>query len=1128
MNTTQLLAYWQQLFFETVYFNRTCCDTSQFTHLSVERTVLNTGRLDEQSLRPWSEYWLEASTREVLVAPFCLSYVDEADEGAEIQDNRVLIPLLCAGVLHSDGTLTLRATAADPWIMPTLMDPMAAHGLYVGAREAYLRLLDTHTGQVDSDWLSFLDRGCRLLETLSKNDWLTRLEAKQYAFHADSLIIATDVLPKDHVLFLPNLAQTANPLFQRYCQLEEVEFEPLVSDRLPYLKQHCGQMGSTMLAPDARQALAHLLALQPGQLQSVETPLGSQYQPMIGHLIASQVVDAALRRATFPLMVIVSDAPDAWHTAWQVGSEIAQCRPLTIRWLPESPVHFGIAITKGQMQQWQYKLNSSYIPQAKKFFITQFYNEFGEETSDFKYMANCLHDRLQAKHAKYLSGLKIAQAWLELHGKLEERYAAQGGLNNTLQQLQQKDQDLECDYQKCHRARKIWLEILESRSFATSVFDQLPVFQNKKQNKIQVFLKKYCSDFMGSEAQSVQDFEEVTRILTDKLRYIRVERAKQHTILTQVCDDMASRSHWQRRWVEWQQQFFYQESLPALPWSVDDQGVKHVAEEIYWYLDQALRAELYWFAVHYWEAMWLSDIDTHFQKYDQEYLPVKTASDWRHYAMLGHAFILPLSDIPTVFEPIFLEEEAGMDWLIVEGAQQFLPMEALAILAKADRVIALGDEQGMQPTRAMTALQDVQVVEAQGLAHTDDEIDELGYRGFLASSGSFYRLAQDKSSFKAESPYGLPINTLRLSYDHVHAPALLNYANTAVYKESTKQIPLQPMIEHALPTFGYVTLQYQSQLSVGLFTNQDEAAAIAQWLAVYLPALEKSGSVAILTPFLAQKIGIEAQLDAQKLSRIPVHTFETLAQNFYDRIIFSPTYTQLDTKPLCFDQGAHWLHGAIQHALTSFWVFGDPAIFDPKTHSPSGYLAKLLFESSDNQLPTLLPGRNQLKSELVTQSSLEAYQQAWMRCLYMATQKVILVTPRLNPESVYLPELEELLQQLRARQIEVALYIGNQAMLGWKDPAVQAVLYRWASLGVSIKIIHNCHHNHILMDDELLIEGSVDWLYPRARSTGAVLAEIWGYRQYDHSTGRQLITQLLLDLNRRVVRRLEAERMAVV
>lgn len=1122
MDTAQLLAYWQQIFFETVYFNRVDCNPSKLIHLFVERNALTAGQLDVQSVRVWSDYWISRSTREVLVAPFCLSQLDETEECSDSQEEKLLLPLLCPAVLHADGTLTLRDAACHPWITPTLMDPMATHGVYLGARETYQRLLDAQPGQSDLDWLNFLGRSYQLLETLSKSDWLACLETKHYALHADALIIATDVLPRDHALFSLDCIQTDSAVLQRYCQLEEASFEPLRPNKLSHLEKHCGQLNAEILAPDAREVLAHLLMLQPGQLQSVATPLGSQYHATIGNLVASQLVHSALKCEALPLMVIVSDSPETWCRAWQISQDIAQCRPLTMRWLPEAPMHFGIGITQGQLQDWQYHLNITYVPKAKQFFMTQFASEFFEDTSDFKHIVQYLHQQLQTKYAEYLSGLEIAQAWLETHSQLEARYASQGGLDNTLQQLQHADQELEADYQQCYRAQKIWRDMLESRSLAKTVFDHLPVFQAKRQEKIENFLKKYCSDLTTPEMSITQDFESVTRFLTEKLRQIRVERAKQHTLLTKVCDDMASRSHWQRKWVDWQQQFFYQDQLPALPWLEKDKSDLCIQEETQWYLDQALRTELFWLAVHYWEATWLSESESYFKAYDQEYLPVKTAVDWQYYAMLGHAFIVPFAEIHSVFEQAFAEKTRVIDWLIVEETQRFLPMEVLSVLGKSNRVVALGDEYGMQPERAMTALQDVQALEKQALAHTDDEIDELSYRGFLASSGSFYQLAQDKSFFKTESPYGLlPTNTLKFYYDATHAAKLLLYAKTAIYKDVAKQISLQPIAGQVLPIFGYITLQYASQLRSGVLTNQDEAIAIAEWLANYYPTLEASDSIAILTPFAAQKACIEAQLSNQKLSRIPVLTFESLAHHFYDRIIFSPTYTSFDPKPLCFDQGAQWLHVAVQHALKSFWVFGDPAIFDPKTHSPSGYLGKLLFEQVDNHLPTRVSGRQDLESTLIERGSLAEYEQALHQCLNTATEQVVIASPKLNPHHPSVIQLEEMIAHLRSRQIDVSFYVGNQALLGWKDPEVEAILRRWLELGARVQIVHNCHTNQLILDDHIVIEGSRDWLNPCTNSAGEFLGERWCYRRYDRQAGRALIAQSLLELNRRVVRRLE-------
>jgi hypothetical protein len=153
-----------------------------------------------------------------------------------------------------------------------------------------------------------------------------------------------------------------------------------------------------------------------------------------------------------------------------------------------------------------------------------------------------------------------------------------------------------------------------------------------------------------------------------------------------------------------------------------------------------------------------------------------------------------------------------------------------------------------------------------------------------------------------------------------------------------------------LPKLHALNEPGESKSAGNALINEQEATKIATWLKTDILSKELS-QTAIITPFIMQKELIVAKLKAQNIY-CEVLTFCELTEKQWSNIVFSPVYTQKDQRPFIFDQGEQLLYSITIRALHHLWVIGDLSIFDPKMHSPSGNLAKLLFEKEREQVLT--------------------------------------------------------------------------------------------------------------------------------------------------------------------------------
>ncbi|MFO1257414.1 MAG: hypothetical protein U1E78_03205 [Gammaproteobacteria bacterium] len=432
------------------------------------------------------------------------------------------------------------------------------------------------------------------------------------------------------------------------------------------------------------------------------------------------------------------------------------------------------------------------------------------------------------------------------------------------------------------------------------------------------------------------------------------------------------------------------------------------------------------------------------------------ASFWHTQGETELISVLALSDL----ERLNLNT---IDWLMLDHSELISPMETATHLYRVKRLLAFGDMANQISVPLFPRRMDDFEIKQLGLAEDDDGLEDLQFKGMTASNSTF-ELVQDKSAFKRMAAHGLLAqNELRLIVMPHHTSQILTYANRCVYAHK-----LQGAVTlDSKPALGYYHVRGTADLALLDWIQQTDVPV---------------SDIGIITLFEHQKDALSLSLASCDVE------IRTIAQaNDFSRqtILFVPGYTLFDKKPYAFDQGEQLFNRAFLCAYRQFLVFSDMAIFDPKTHSPSGHVAKMLFKLSPLPL-TVLIEQNSVQGE-------ESHREILQGAL-QAQHSLTIVSQGLDLKSIQKVNLDGALQQLREQGVRVTLYVGTLGIIGQgvQSKAFKHQVSVWQKIGISVFLVRNLHSNAIWWDEHHFIEGQFPWLAGFGKSAGHPFVSLLG------------------------------------
>ncbi|MBV8326691.1 AAA domain-containing protein [Chryseobacterium sp.] len=384
-------------------------------------------------------------------------------------------------------------------------------------------------------------------------------------------------------------------------------------------------------------------------------------------------------------------------------------------------------------------------------------------------------------------------------------------------------------------------------------------------------------------------------------------------------------------------------------------------------LDISLRHKAFQLALHYWEGRYLlqleSDLfDPKFNGKGKEPM----INRWKRHAMLTPCFFSTFYMAPKFFSFYKFLRMNGegnkihdnpplfnfIDLLIVDEAGQVSPEVGIATFALAKQAVVVGDVKQIEPIWNVTHKIDIGNLKKCEIIEEYDDIvyeKEFDPKGFLSSTGSIMKMAQNASGFKEANlqEKGVLLTEHRRCYDEI-----INYCNVLAY--DGKLIPLRGKAKNDLlfPPMHCIHVDGQSTRNPnGSRFNIEEVKTIINWLTENKTEIEKKyecieHAVGIITPFTGQKNSLKSALkDAGfKVEDFKIGTVHALQGAERPIILFSMVYGDEDKGTLFFDRDnkPNMLNVAVSRAKDNFVVFANTKILDKNAKTPSGVLANFL------------------------------------------------------------------------------------------------------------------------------------------------------------------------------------------
>lgn len=480
-------------------------------------------------------------------------------------------------------------------------------------------------------------------------------------------------------------------------------------------------------------------------------------------------------------------------------------------------------------------------------------------------------------------GMQILIEYGALNDTLKKKFESVQRVDNILLEAQLADQKLEIEFERCTQRYTDW-----QKQHKTSVWGRFATWLPNAKKRREKLAKQFF-DELFIDTEVIDQQRSIEQVVLEKIRKIKVTRTKIHNELVEICQWIASKNGMQNRWVSWAQ--------------------KNTPNRV----SMSLEENLVWMRQQCAESLF------------------KKACDYFNTPLLNRMSIEEALDYPF---------EGMIDYLIIDNAHRITASKILPLLNKAKIAVFLGDEKGFPMPALVSPLYDNFLLKACYVNATEEDLEELAYRG-IQTNGSAFAIAKAMSRFKKMQPDGCEAYCeLSLQEQTKIHPAIFEYSRS-VYLRLVRVLA-KADTHNVLPPLCYLHIKGLNQAFELSFRNTIEADFLLDWL-VKNTALCTNKSVAIITLFLAQKHYITHRLAALKVST-DVYLLSETDNLSQDIILFSPGYTSSDSKPYLLDQGDAFLNVALTRATESFMIFADMDIFNPHTHSPCGQLAKLLFQ----------------------------------------------------------------------------------------------------------------------------------------------------------------------------------------
>lgn len=728
---------------------------------------------------------------------------------------------------------------------------------------------------------------------------------------------------------------------------------------LNYNHLHLGQMSNEFpLSISQRKTLLSYLTAEENSITAVNGPPGTGKTTLLQSLVATELVRSAIKGEDAPVILACSTNNQAvTNIIDSFINSVSTMDELSERWIPG---FYGYATYLPSNSKSEKKLkninylkgnlfghegtlceleNETHVYEAENFFFDKYFEYFGYEVESLEEACEHIQEEISIVEDSLINGVDISREFIESISKINEL------LIDKSVYIEKKN----INVLKLQQWRKALLA-LKSKSKDVVFKEHLTTLFAVENSKI---LKEGClfkipSSIFDDAALSLTFVKEIISQLNALLNsYSRLkEWKKQHNITGTPLvseEEMWGFEYEKLESKDFSQRFFYDE------------------------MDITLRHKAFLLATHYWEARWilatLEMLEENSEKGTGE-LVIQTK--WKRRAMLTPCFVATFYMAPTHFvysqyqgenedgNPIFeyLPLYNFIDLLIVDEAGQVTPEVSIPLFSLAKKAIVVGDLKQIEPIWMIPEKIDAGNLTNQNITSNQEENNYLDSLGFLASSGSIMKMAQNACEFETplfnDKEKGLLLLEHRRCNDEI-----IGFCNELAYGGILKPMKGNAKPDQIFPSMMAYHIDGVSERKYSSRCNLTEVNSIISWLNKNKEAIKQAYNVesveeilGIITPFTSQKNELSKALTQSgfNVNNIKLGTVHALQGAERNIVLFSSVYTIEDEGTLFFDRDnkPNMLNVAVSRARDSFILFGDTKVFDENNPTPSGVLKKHL------------------------------------------------------------------------------------------------------------------------------------------------------------------------------------------
>lgn len=920
--------------------------------------------------------WHKVRETKILIAPFYLKYQTDIADDVLKNKQRPIHPFWIIAIINRSGELKA-SKELFPLIVRNYLTPIAdiKNDFIFSDIDSILDAKDIEipiseyeeeTVSWDEYWTYindvFLQITANNLQNYQAEKYTTQYELTYFA-------ISSKISTGKSILFLyENLLKSEEelPVLSKIVDpFSKEKKEPITNaDFLNYNQLHLGQMSNKFpLSISQRKTLLSYLTSEENAITAVNGPPGTGKTTLLQSLVATEFVKAAIIGKDAPVILACSNNNQAVTNI--IDSFIkskSSLDELSARWIPgfngyatylpsnsknEKSLK-DINFLKGNMFGNEGTLcdleNEKYVTEAEYYFLTNYCHYFNAETDSLEDVCDYLQDEIIA----------IEDILIESGTFSNDYINSINYINNIL-------------LHKTDYIQKDAFKIAKLKEWRTIITGLKPTLKPADFTEKVTQYFKIVSNISDTNNDDNAEF-------IFKISEKTIENYDKTVVFVKECIanlNLALQAN--LRLKNWKSenniQGFPQVSEVKM-WDNEYEKINtdnHTPRFFYDEIDMEIRHKAFLFAVHYWEARWLIATKYALNNDTEKGTGENSIKNkWKRRAMLTPCFVATFYMAPShfLYSQFLGENDYGkaifeylplynfLDLLIIDEAGQVTPEVSIPMFSLAQKAFVVGDLKQIEPIWSIPAKIDIGNLTTLEMLQNKDDEAYFKKNGFLASSGSIMKMAQNSCEFETpladKKEQGLVLLEHRRCNDEI-----INFCNELAYNGILKPMKGTAKENQLFPSMMAYHIDGISERKFNSRCNISEVKAIITWLQQHKEKIKEAYHVkniesilGIITPFASQKGELSKALTQAgfKVNDIKLGTVHALQGAERSIILFSSVYSIEDQGTLFFekDNKPNILNVAVSRAKESFILFGDTQIFDETKNTPSGILKKHL------------------------------------------------------------------------------------------------------------------------------------------------------------------------------------------